>query len=754
MSFETGYFEDLMSIDTSAYCSLLLFTNDKDKFVVEFKHLCRNALKCYVNLLLICSKNPKVIKREDLPLNFEQVFGIYLEHRHIIDQDKELLKLFFACIALSTCRTNGPLHELALFFKEYEEDYPGNYDLIKLFVIIGKEDPYVKEIVDKNLNVDKLMRKIYSTEGILRTKSLDILMALATNDKQIFQRIIASLLCVDRPEEQKLTVLFNLIHSLSLPSNVDSYFWTELRSSTMKFYNIINAGILSKDLDIQKQAISIIREFFINRSAEEEKPELILFENLIILIETLKEVQSHLVLPSFHLLKDIEKLGPNWYNLVYKLILRHENSLVVAKGIDDWLKHKSFDQDDLDLQMCLLNRLNSTTLYERIEIDDLQKYYCSNDGIKFLADNLKVINWASIPLAIFIQILLKSGDVDLIDACFPVVTNIKHIAIRKLIAYKIIQAKLPKLALSQNMTEDFSKIYKLLQISGKNLKDMEIYPWLESFVKEFYKPDSLINEMNLPDDTIMIAFMRDVLISINHSTNFCGLFKRRKSRYLLHMASIQKYPQLLLLLNVEEELVMCLKPFISTEVYTTDELVEYCEDLEALEKLADMKNMKLTNLYEFNESDYEICEQSDLNELYKKLVIIKYKNFGKCLENFKVDEFLSVNGTASRDKKLLLNCILQFLEIYRKSFSKNCWSCKVKDFMAFIDVGDFTVLEAVLEALKEYRLENFPDQFDLVLIDRIYQEILVYRKSEHFMKMMKRYINFIFCILLFASTTK
>lgn len=153
----------------------------------------------------------------------------------------------------------------------------------------------------------------------------------------------------------------------------------------------------SNEPTAKKQGVFLIKTMVLYHelpSTEEQN-----WKRFILITEALEENQSHLILPTLELLKEIkfqEPLSCFWF-ILCKLIITHENSLVSNWGIIYVMNANiSFLEDQIDI---ILNVLNSTCLYEidhPVITSLMLKEFCRRNFAAIFSQ-LNNINWVSVP---------------------------------------------------------------------------------------------------------------------------------------------------------------------------------------------------------------------------------------------------------------------------------------------------------------------------------------------------------------------
>ncbi|KAL0881206.1 hypothetical protein ABMA27_002310 [Loxostege sticticalis] len=125
----------------------------------------------------------------------------------------------------------------------------------------------------------------------------------------------------------------------------------------------------------------------------------IIWDNFFILMDSLEEKQSNIVLPSLQLFGSLKSLG-HWLNCAFNIGLKHDNTQVRLKCIQHRLETKISSQSEA---IVLLEALNDINIYDNyIECGELKKKVSAfmNDKKVFvnILTSIPMIKWSPVPL--------------------------------------------------------------------------------------------------------------------------------------------------------------------------------------------------------------------------------------------------------------------------------------------------------------------------------------------------------------------
>ncbi|KPJ06875.1 putative methyltransferase TARBP1 [Papilio machaon] len=152
---------------------------------------------------------------------------------------------------------------------------------------------------------------------------------------------------------------------------------------------------LKKDALIKSQDNIIFKWNY--KNMDEQK---VMWDNFFIVLDSLEEKQSNIALPSLRLLETLKDMPECWLNCIFNLGLKHDNTQVRLKCIENRLKFKIHIASEANT---LLEALNDTYLFDKNTDYNMLKNTLSNvfSDIKTLMCILTTmpdIKWAPVPL--------------------------------------------------------------------------------------------------------------------------------------------------------------------------------------------------------------------------------------------------------------------------------------------------------------------------------------------------------------------
>lgn len=327
---------------------------------------------------------------------------------------------------MQNCETNEKLDEVLEALLTADRQETVKYWLSRQWACFDKNQP--KNVLNVTaILVKKIVLDAYSTSYLLdisshlidillvdsnhQTDALHILKFIIEKSLTIQAQILQNILkkCLGRSDILALQCLCNFFDKIC-EENIE----INLNDFLLKFFQ--NSA--------PKQGIFIIKTLVHKKKLNAQDEES--FKKFTIILEALEENQSHLILPSFSLLKTLkftENFKSFWFILV-QMILSHENSLIRNWGLNFVLDCSDYEFNDEEITS-ILSALNATYLFDDdlkpISLKHLQKFICRNWAKVFRS--FEKIDWASVPCYNILKSTVVSFSDEYIDSDF---VNILH----------------------------------------------------------------------------------------------------------------------------------------------------------------------------------------------------------------------------------------------------------------------------------------------------------------------------------------
>lgn len=185
----------------------------------------------------------------------------------------------------------------------------------------------------------------------------------------------------------------------------------EMQFLSAELWHFIRAAIESKEMVRRKQAIFMLQNILDTNEEEvmradeyngtwnDDLPSI--WKNYFAVLESLLEIQCHLIISCLdqYLEGIVEHLPPFWYSIVFALVLRHHNNVIIHYGIEFILRHGISLQHNSHLMNGFYQALNNTYLHAEAKVSDrdLAKYFQESD-MNHTLNIMLMISWQPIPL--------------------------------------------------------------------------------------------------------------------------------------------------------------------------------------------------------------------------------------------------------------------------------------------------------------------------------------------------------------------
>lgn len=243
---------------------------------------------------------------------------------------------------------------------------------------------------------------------------------MATSDEVL--TFIWHNLCPRRPPIQQCNVCYTIIAQLIQvyldECRLNTTFAADFLSN--KLWHFVRDAIESKELLRRKQANYILQHVLeVNQNAvmmpatsngsgrsssadgESDVDLAHIWKNFFAILESLLEIQCHLVISCLDQYLDgiVRHLPAFWYSILFVMVLKHHNNIVIHHGITFILRHRISLLHDDTLMDSFYGALNNTYLHSEAKIDEQQlaDYFALCDMNRTLKI-MKYIEWHPVPL--------------------------------------------------------------------------------------------------------------------------------------------------------------------------------------------------------------------------------------------------------------------------------------------------------------------------------------------------------------------
>ncbi|XP_065089966.1 probable methyltransferase TARBP1 [Ochlerotatus camptorhynchus] len=790
--YRTSFIRDLALRDVNIFEQLLLLARNEPQFTGNVSRLQKPALEATVCMLVLkLQKNSNVAGLEvNWVVGLENVLGLIEQNHLYLQKDEECLGLLLNVLGLTVMLEEdiaSCARKVEMFVEKFQTEYhelPLFYEVLRTLLIVSLEKDQLQKAF-LQMDVSELVRNLYSDSHQIRMKSLACLQLLIYFRSDVIDDWHRAIQEGERKisEEHRSFMLCHLVETVVQRKDMKGSFLKIVES--IETWKLIQSNCESDDQLVRKEGLSVIKNILaylkeaikesiandlFEWTAKDVKKLTEAWQCFVTILETLNESQTHLIMPALPLIEKLSSLSAAWKNSIFKLILRHENLAVSGWGIDYLLEKSKFDGNRQQLEVIFLAALNRTAVFQNFDRIKrlLVDYYSEEGGASFLMNHLKDIGWGSVPFTCMLEAVDQLLDSTTHVPCLQESVNnlteqcltIKNINLRCLASLQLSQMLL-KLALREDLSAQISLDRTVLQMNALSKVTQRSFAELEDWNRVQQLIDGscferMLTRVKPSDDNII----KDVFVPYmqNDRTSTERRLKQTFDRDLLLAVRILHYGKL---------------PFVEAELkIKLDNLVKHfsedCEiNLKSLEIFKEVgKNCQLIPLMEdiiqklihilhrrLNRLNYEspaIAVTVQLVHLFSRLHRVDMVD--QFFTTFMLDELVKTIQLRNSDKSLYGSVFAALSDVFLfrlKSDSDNGAVKKqiILDYSKLIDVGDVHVLFNTLEILSFIfgkKVQDLNDDSDFhtlsLIVNRCYKEILIYRKSDHFLKVMNKFI--------------
>uniref|UniRef100_A0A8D8F103 Probable methyltransferase TARBP1 n=1 Tax=Culex pipiens TaxID=7175 RepID=A0A8D8F103_CULPI len=772
-AFKTSFFRELLQQNVAVYGQLLLACRDGARFRGNFDRLEEAALEAAIYLLVLRGQ-----KSEDVPgiewISGKRLLGL-VEDQHLRLQKEDVrLGLVLNVVGLLVLQ-EGDWRTVGYFVDRFQRDFfelPVFYEVLRVMLLASLEKDALRVGFDR-LDVDRLVGNLHSESHQIQLKSLACLQLLSNFRPEVCESWFEAIVRDDgrNSQEHRSFMLCHLVETGARREDLRETIAKVVLSEDV--WRLLNECCESPDQLVRKQALSVIKSLIAHQV--DKKSTVDSWQSFVTIVEALGESQTHLVLPALPFVRKMDQLKPEWKNSALKLILRHENNAVSGWGINYILKQDSFNDKRQSLERLFLNSLNRTQLFQESNSANqlLSNYYKSPEATTFLLENFKNVPWGSVPFASFLEIIgqllqnqptiqnLEEILSSLVDQC----SSVKNLNLRSLSALNLSNTIIQLTLSTPTNPPPLDRILLQLETLAKLNASVKL-PKLSNWDEFQQRVDGLCFERLLArvrarkDGAELEVLARDVFVPFmrNERTSTERRFGQILDMDVMLAVRLLQHVNLSFSeVDLKAKLTTLLPTFNDDDSKTTLQSVEIYQQLIAnpnLIPLLDEILPKLVLLFHkrLNRLNYESLPIAITTQLVRLFCQLGRTDMVDLfLGTFSLEDLVATIRGCNEDKSLhevVFNALSDVLVQRLKSETVN-EAIKTKicqDFPKLIDLGSVQVLYNTLETLvillaqpttlKEESLDAFRE-----VINRCYREILIYRKSDHFMKLMARFVR-------------
>uniref|UniRef100_A0A182Q8K1 tRNA/rRNA methyltransferase SpoU type domain-containing protein n=1 Tax=Anopheles farauti TaxID=69004 RepID=A0A182Q8K1_9DIPT len=807
MTYNSKFVQELCLTDTTVYEELIKFSLNQNTFQHNVQNLRKPTLEALVYVLLLKQRGklPSAMLTGE-QMNLQHI--LLLIHRNYLrlQQDNETCRWILSALVLTGLNENNfhDVHvQLETFVKTFDcelHEMPLYYDVLKSCFILAQENPNLKSVFN-SLCGKKMIRKLSSDSSLIRMKALGCLQTMMEFNPALYGVWMAILQDSKLMIENQMFMLYQLVKTLLTLGNREAELLQTLQLDQV--WRIVQESLICNDAVCRKEALAtiqyalayakqcekdIVGQYF-HWSMDRIQSDLLTnaWQSFVTVVEALNESQTHLILPALDLLGKVTTLHSLWRNVLLRLILLHENTRVVNCGLQYFLKDRSFDPMERDLEKQFLETFNRAAVFENVTemIASLSRYYHAPEALAFVMNDAQELSWNSVPFYCIINMIH-----DRLNLLEPDVTE-NIVTLKMLAGFVKICAKIKNVSLRYVTTvlllKTLSRFAKRSKTENESNTLLGVVNEIEHLSSIFLFPlDKIQDESGATfcDAITSEAIIKHIeKIDQNKSTFITKILARR----ILNLTETRSENISFLNMLKRSNLAVFLDVLLQNSdmrVVCAGDIVDICRSVpngimkslnegqqishaafSALHKVAKILKIQkdLGNIEEW--SDF-VAYLEDI--LSKRLDPFDYSQ-SVAMETIEITFFvaLCMDGYVLADRFFRCVSLKQLKdsfqrhqtaidEMYEKIaaiYRQHCvlnptppsfatadgWSKLIN----LLDVGNVDVLQTVMEILHTDNGET-DESYDadrFVVVDRCYKEVLNYRKSDHFMPLMKKFVE-------------
>ncbi|XP_001237715.3 uncharacterized protein LOC4576628 isoform X1 [Anopheles gambiae] len=693
-------------------------------------------------------------------------------------------------------RFDHELHEIPLY-----------YDVLQTFLILAKEDTELMPHCCQ-LSGEQMVRRLTSESKTIRMKALACLQTLLEFNSNLYGQWLCVLQSPNLMIESKVFLLFQLLETLLRTGGREADIQHTLQQDhvwrlVIEGITTKDAVCRKETLATVQHAIGYAQQCeldlagqYFNWSQDKSAQLTNAWQSFVTIVEALNESQTHLILPALEMIEKVQPLHVAWSNVLLRLILLHENGRVVNHGLNYFLQHRSFDPTETELEKQFLEAFNRAALLENVQemITKLSAYYGKREAFAYLVQTLPEIEWKSVQYYCLVRVIHNgagelAGECKRLDqaatmlrsltSCAKLCHSIKNVPLRYVTFVLLVKSVnhfsepttdpgllLAVVAEMEKLTPIFSISLQQFQSEAgwtfcDHIADTALMPLLEQVtVADTFFVEQVLASRIVEHGCIKNEQLLDVLIDANfpvclkvfqlfpkldhllrqtisgivHST-ISSLKEGKKTNDPIPHKTFTLLAEMFHLNNAQA---------LSTELESELNLLRLHLEEIVSERLqcfdyaqpSAKETIQLTHL---------IAAQGDLDRtVYPFFASVSLKELETSFGRYQSEQPPSIDQLYVMIAEIYLHCRQRSPKCSKMFTSEACWSKLIN----LLDVGNIHVLTVVIDILQtdgeKIGSDWYDDQALLPVVDRCYSEILNYRKSDHFMRLMEKFVRMLF----------
>lgn len=431
-------YEDYLSLTENIF----VYNKNKDEFGEMVECFDPNALRTYIVLMSYFKQNQQEIPADLLALiEPNRFFHKLNDSTNLLSNEKHFNKYLvdaFEVMANATkCIEMEKFYEnchaaLQMALKDENVNVISIYLQIlhRLDRVFDTEIPVeiLKTVVDAvhgPITDMKLLNEalLLIESNLVKRHNLAVKSSANSSSSEQLLNFMWNNLCSSKVAKHQCSICYTIV------SQLIKVYLTECQSNDTfrcqflsgDLWHFIRAATESKEMIRRKQAIYILQNILetnekeVMNSDECNDDEMAIdlqpiWKSYFTVLESLLEIQCHLILSCLDQFLDgiVKHLPPFWYSIIFALVLKHHNNVVIHYGIEFILRHGISLQHDSQLLNGFYQALNNTYLHSEAKVSEqnLAKYFQDSD-MNHTLDIMMLIAWQPVPL----WTVIKSIDV-------------------------------------------------------------------------------------------------------------------------------------------------------------------------------------------------------------------------------------------------------------------------------------------------------------------------------------------------------
>ncbi|XP_035907885.1 uncharacterized protein LOC118510334 [Anopheles stephensi] len=804
MGFKTKFVQDLCTTNTEIYEEVIQFVLNESIFLQNVQNLRKSSLEALVYVLLVKQRGklPGTMLNSD-QFNVQSIVSLINLNYLRLQQDNESFRWILSALTLMVLiekdeTDRSQLTSIVDTFDRELHEMPLYYDVLRTLLILAKENPELIPVC-RGLDGELMVRRLASESSVIRMKALACLQTMMEFNAGLYRQWLALLQDTKLLAESKVFMLHQLMETLLRLHDRNADILTTLQSDHV--WCICIESFTTKHLVTRKETLAFVQyaigyakqygkklvgQYF-HWSAEQAESDRLsnAWQSFVTVVEALNESQTHLILPALELLGRVDPLAVAWKNVLLRLILQHENARVVNHGLHYFLKKRSFDPTETELEKQFLDTFNRMAVFEHVPemVSNLTEYYSTPEAFVYLLNTIPDIGWNSVPYYCIVSVIhnrtngadpVSGASLSSLINCVKICHDVKNVSLRY-ITFVLLLKSVPRFVENEQDSpilltlvkeiEKHSSVFTLsldqfqnevgstfgdyittdtLMSSLENVTVTDTFFINQLLVKRLealseLEQDQLLNALQLSNQPVYLNLLQKLPeLRTTHLQHVTRIIHTTMSNLMKAEETGQRIPSSVF--NVLAEMIGLMRS--STECPNEwNELLAYTGKLATkrltsfdYEQPVAIETIQMTRLH-------AVC--MDEHVLASKFYdAVSLKDLKDSFQRRQTTEPPTIDEVYGMITDIYLRHYQAREQRERTTAAEDDWS----KLISLLDVGNIHVLTTVIEILHT-DTGSGEDGYDagrFTVVDRCYREILNYRKSDHFMKLMEKFVEMLF----------